>query len=203
MPSGLAALLSATLPVWMILLARFRGQESELTAKVLSGIALGFLGVAILVPYRASPGQGDLWSALAIIVCEIFWAIGAIFARGVKGHVPPVTFAAMQMVCGGALLWIVGLGIGEASHLHVASFTTRAVLSLAYLIVFGSLLTFTAYVWLLQVCSPALVSTHSYINPVVAIFLGWALAGEALTSRTLLGTAMVLGSVALVSLRRN
>jgi drug/metabolite transporter (DMT)-like permease len=86
---------------------------------------------------------------------------------------------------------------------HAASFTARSVLSLAYLIVFGSLITFTAYVWLLQVCSPALVSTHSYINPVVAIFCGWALGGEPLTARTLAGTAIVLASVALVSVRKS
>ena len=202
-PSGLAALLSATLPVWMILLARVRGQESELTVKVVAGIVLGFLGVAVLVPFRASAAQGDLWGALAIIVCEILWAVGAIFARGVKGNVPPATFAAMQMVSGGTMLWVVGLALGEASHLQASAFTARAVVSLAWLIVFGSLLTFTAYVWLLQVCSPALVSTHSYINPVVAIFLGWAMAGETLTTRTLLGTAVVLASVALVSLRRS
>ena len=199
-PSGLAALLSATLPIWMILLARALGQGSELTPKVLGGIALGFAGVAVLVPFHA---DGVPWTSLAIVVCEVFWAIGAIFSRGVKGVVPPVTFAAMQMVCGGVLLWVVGLCFGEVSQLHAASFTTRSVLSLGYLIVFGSLLTFTAYVWLLQVCSPAVVSTHSYINPVVAIFCGWALGGEALTSRTLIGTGIVLASVALVSVRKH
>jgi drug/metabolite transporter (DMT)-like permease len=202
-PSGLAALLSATLPVWMILLARARGQESEMTPKVLAGIGLGFLGVAVLVPFGAGVQGGVPWTSLAIIVCEIFWAIGAIFSRGVKGTVPPATFAAMQMLAGGTLLWIVGLAFGEASQLHVAAFTARSVLSLAYLIIFGSLLTFTAYVWLLQVCSPALVSTHSYINPVVAIFCGWALGGESITGRTLLGTAIVLSSVALISIRKS
>ena len=199
-PSGLAALLSATLPVWMILLARFRGQESEMNVRVWAGIALGFAGVAVLVPFR---GGADLWSSLAIIVCEIFWAVGAIFSRGVKGVVPPATFASMQMLCGGVLLWTLGLALGEGSQLNAAAFTTRSVLSLGYLIVFGSLVTFTAYVWLLQVCSPALVSTHSYINPVVAIVCGWALGGEAVTGRTLAGTAIVLASVALLSLRRN
>jgi drug/metabolite transporter (DMT)-like permease len=201
-PSGLAALLSATLPVWMILLARARGQESELTAQVWGGIALGFLGVALLVPWKASAQQGTPWAAWSIILCEIFWAIGAIFARGVKGRVPPATFAAMQMLAGGAMLWIVGLAFGEASGLRAEAFTARSAASLAYLIVFGSLLTYTAYVWLLQVSSPAVVSTHSYVNPVVAIFCGWALGGEAITPRTLLGTGVVLASVALLSVRR-
>uniref|UniRef100_Q02AY6 EamA domain-containing protein n=1 Tax=Solibacter usitatus (strain Ellin6076) TaxID=234267 RepID=Q02AY6_SOLUE len=202
-PSGLAALLSATLPVWMILLARMLGQGSELTLKVMGGITLGFLGVAVLVPFHSGARDGIPWTSLAIIVCEIFWAIGAIFSRGVKGTVPPATFAAMQMLCGGVLLWTLGLILGEGSQLHPESFTTRSVVSLAYLIVFGSLITFTAYVWLLQVCSPALVSTHSYINPVVAIFCGWALGGEPLTARTLAGTAIILASVALVSVRKS
>jgi drug/metabolite transporter (DMT)-like permease len=80
----------------------------------------------------------------------------------------------MQMVCGGTLLWAVGLALGEGSRIHAADFTTQSVLALAFLIVFGSLVTFSAYVWLLQVSSPAIVSTHSYVNPLVAVLLGWA-----------------------------
>jgi drug/metabolite transporter (DMT)-like permease len=201
-PSGLAALLAATLPIWMVLLARFHGQGSELSLKILSGIALGFSGVAVLFPFTFTGQQREGLGALAIIVSEILWAVGAIYARGVKHSESPATFAAMQMLCGGALLWAVGLGLGEASQLHAEAFTARSVLSLAFLIVFGSLLTFTAYSWLLQVSSPAVVSTHSYVNPLVAVFLGWALAGEAVTLRTLLGASIILASVALVSIRK-
>jgi len=200
-PSGLAALLAATLPMWMVLLARLWGQGSELTPKVLSGIALGFAGVAILIPL----GAGTPWeglSAMAIIASEVLWAVGAIYARGVKSPTPPSTFAAMQMLCGGAQLWVAGLAFGEGSNLHAAAFTARSVLSLAFLIVFGSLLAFTAYTWLLQHVSPAVVSTHSYVNPLAAVLLGWAAAGERVTSRTVLGTVIILASVALVSLRR-
>jgi drug/metabolite transporter (DMT)-like permease len=200
--SGLAALLSATLPIWMILLARAHGQGSELTGRVLSGIVLGLAGVAVLIPFRAAGHPLESWSALAIIACEMLWAAGAIYSRGIKTATSPATFAAMQMLAGGALLWVVGLGFGEASRLSAAAFDTRSVLSLGFLIVFASLVTFTAYTWLLQRYSPALVSTHSYINPVVAVYLGWALAGEPVTSRTLLGTAVILASVALLSVRR-
>ena len=200
--SGLAALLSATLPIWMVLLARFRGQGSELTPKVLSGIAIGFAGVALLVPLRFTGHQAEGWSALAIIFCEIFWAIGVIYSRGVKTKTPLATFAAMQMLCGGVLLWLTGLTFGEGAQLHASAFTLRSVLSLGFLIVFGSLVAFTAYTWLLQVSSPAIVSTHSYVNPVVAVFLGWAFAGEAVTARTLFATAIILASVALTSLGR-
>ncbi|MBZ5624642.1 MAG: EamA family transporter [Acidobacteriia bacterium] len=199
--SGLTALLSATLPVWMVLLARIRGQQSELTPKVLSGIALGFVGVAVLMPLGFMGRGWEEVSAIAILVAEIFWAVGAIHARGIKTTTPPSTFAAMQMLCGGALLWAVGLGFGEASRLHAEAFTMRSVLSLAFLILFGSLLTFTAYTWLLQTSSPALVSTHSYVNPLVAVFLGWALASERVTFGTLAGAGIILASVWLLSLR--
>jgi drug/metabolite transporter (DMT)-like permease len=201
--SGLAALVAATLPIWMVLLARARGQESELTPKVLSGIALGLAGVAILIPFRFGGGQREGLAALAILAGEILWAIGAIHGRAVKTASPVATFPAMQMVAGGALLWAAGLALGEGSELHAAAFTTRSALSLAFLIVFGSLAAFTAYAWLLQISSPAVVSTHSYVNPLVAVALGWALAGEPVTPRTLLGAAIVLASVALVSVRKN
>jgi drug/metabolite transporter (DMT)-like permease len=201
--SGLAALLSATLPISMVVLARVRGQERELTPRVLTGIALGLIGVAVLIPFKFSFDQRAQWmSAFAIILCEILWAVGAIYSRGVKTSTPATTFAAMQMICGGALLWLVGLGFGEAGSLTIHALTVKSLLSLAFLIFFGSLVTFTAYTWLLQVSSPAIVSTHSYVNPVVAVVLGWAFAGEQFSPRTLLGAAIVLGSVFLLSRKK-
>ena len=200
--SGLAALLSSTLPIWMVLLAHFRGPESELNARVLSGIGLGFAGVAILMPMDFRGPHAEGLRALAILGAEMLWAVGAIYARGVKSRTSASTFAAMQMLCGGVLLWTLGLALGEGAQLHAGAFTARAVLSLAFLIVFGSLVTFTAYTWLLQVSSPAVVSTHSYVNPLVAVLLGWALAGESVTWRTAAGTAVILVSVALMSVRR-
>ena len=200
--SGLAALLSSTLPIWMVLLAPLRGQESELNPRVLCGIALGFAGVAVLMPMDFSGPKPEGLRALAVLAAEILWAVGAIYSRGVKTRTSGSTFAAMQMVAGGLLLWSVGLSLGEGSRLSAAAFTPKAVLSLAFLIVFGSLLAFTAYVWLLQVSSPAIVSTHSYVNPLVAVLLGWALAAERISWRTWAGTAVILASVALVSLGR-
>jgi drug/metabolite transporter (DMT)-like permease len=200
--SGLAALLSSSLPVWMVLLAPLRGQESEMNPRVFSGIALGFAGVAVLIPMDFRGPHPEGLRALAVLAAEVLWAAGAIYARGVKTKTSGSRFAAMQMLCGGALLWITGLAAGEGAHVHAADFTLRAVLSLAFLIVFGSLVTFSAYVWLLQVSSPAIVSTHSYVNPLVAVLLGWALAGESITWRTALGTAVILASVALLSVRK-
>ncbi|MGZ4789904.1 MAG: EamA family transporter [Terriglobales bacterium] len=201
--SGLAALLSATLPISMVVLARVRGQERELTPRILSGIALGLIGVAVLIPFKFSADQRGEWiSALAIIVAEVFWAMGAIYSRGVKTSTPATTFAAMQMICGGALLWVVGIALGETGQLSWQAFTAKSGLSVAFLIIFGSLVTFTAYTWLLQVSSPAIVSTHSYVNPVVAVVLGWAMAGEQFSPRTLIGAPIVLGSVFLISRKK-
>jgi len=202
-PSGLAALLAATLPIWMVVLARMRGQEHELTPKVLAGIVLGLAGVAVLVPFSLHGQQRALFfSAMAIVVGEILWAIGAIYSRGVKTETSVMTFAAMQMFMGGIQLCLVGLVFGEGSRVHAADFTPLSVASLLFLIIFGSLVTFTAYTWLLKVSSPAVVSTHSYVNPVVAVFLGWTLANEKVTARTTIGTVIVLASVALTSLRK-
>lgn len=201
--SGLAALLSATLPIFMVVLARLRGQERELTPRILTGIALGLIGVAVLIPFKFTADQRADWvSALAIAVCEFMWAVGAIYSRGVKTTTPATTFAAMQMFCGGALLWLTGIAFGEAGHLSLRAFTLRSTLSLGFLIIFGSLLAFSVYTWLLKVSSPAIVSTHSYVNPVVAVVLGWAYAGEQFSPRTLIGAAIVLGSVFLISRKK-
>ena len=200
--SGLAALLSSTLPLWMVLLAPLYGQESELNPRVLSGIALGCAGVAILMPMDFTGHAPEGLRALAVIAAEMLWAVGALYGRGIKSRTPSSLFAAMQMLAGGIQLWVVGLLLGEGSDLHAGAFTFRSVGAVAFLIVFGSLLAFTAYVWLLQVSSPAIVSTHSYVNPVVAVLLGWALASEAVTWRTALGTGVILSGVALVSIRR-
>jgi len=202
-PSGLAALLAATLPIWMVVLARARGQEHELTPKVLAGIFLGLVGVAILVPFGIHGHQRAVFfSAMAIVVGEVLWAVGAIYSRGVKTKTSVMTFAAMQMFVGGIQLCLVGLIFGEGSRVHVSDFTPLSVFSLLFLILFGSLVTFTAYTWLLKVSSPAIVSTHSYVNPLVAVFLGWMLANEKVTARTIIGTVIILASVALTSLRK-
>jgi drug/metabolite transporter (DMT)-like permease len=199
-PSGLAALLAATLPIWMVILARARGQEHELTPKVLAGIFLGLAGVAILVPFGIHGHQRAVFlSAMAIVVGEVLWAVGAIYSRGVKTKTSVMTFAAMQMFVGGIQLSVVGLLFGEGSRVHTTDFTPLSVFSLLFLIIFGSLVTFTAYTWLLKVSSPAVVSTHSYVNPLVAVLLGWMLANEKVTTRTMMGAAIILASVALTS----
>ena len=136
---------------------------------------------------------------IAVVVSAILWAVGAIVGRSLPHRTPVAMFAGMQMMAGGALLLIVGGITGE--HFNAAEVGLRAWVSLAYMIVFGSILAFSAYQWLLQVSSAAKVAVHCYVNPIVAVFLGWMFAGEPVTARMLAGAGIVLASVALVNLK--
>ena len=201
-PSGLAALLCATLPLWTALLSRLDGSERKLGVRAWAGLLLGFAGVALLIGPSMVGQRLDLLAAGAVLSSALFWAVGTSYVQRVRMPASTVLSAAMQMVGGGATLLIAGLLGGETARVHFASVTARSVLSLAYLIVFGSIIAFTVYIWLLTVSSPSRISTYAYVNPVVAVLLGWAVAGEGLGVRTLAATAIILVGVALVSTRR-
>jgi drug/metabolite transporter (DMT)-like permease len=201
-PSGLAALLCATLPLWTVLLSRVDGSELILGVRAWVGLLLGFAGVALLIGPIALGQRLNLLAAGAVLSSALLWAVGTSYTRAVRMPASTVLSAAMQMVSGGAMLLISGLLAGEVSRVHVASISARSVLSLAYLTVFGSIIAFTVYTWLLTVSSPSRISTYAYVNPVVAVLLGWAVAGEGLGMRTLAATAIILGGVGLVSTRR-
>ncbi len=142
--------------------------------------------------------RGEMTGAAAALVGGIFWSIGAIYARGAaRSGVSSGMYAAMQMLSGGALLLIVGTSVGE--RVHVASVTPRSLLALAYMVVFGSVIAFSAYTWLMRVSTAARVGTHAYVNPIIAVWLGWALGGEVVTARMLLGAGIILASVLLVN----
>ena len=195
-PSGLAALLCATLPLWTVLLARVDGSERRLSGRAWGGLLLGFAGVALLIGPDALRQRLDLLSAGGVLTSALLWAVGTSYTRVAK--LP----AGMQMLSGGALLLLSGLLAGEGARIQVPSLTAKSVLALAYLIVFGSIIAFTVYMWLLTVSSPSRLSTYAYINPVVAVILGWLVAGEGLGLRTLAATAIILAGVAMVSTRR-
>jgi drug/metabolite transporter (DMT)-like permease len=165
-------------------------------------VFLGFAGVALLVGPDFLRQRLDLLAVAGSTGSSLLWAIGTSYARKAKFPSSTVVSAAMQMMSGGVLLLLTALLTGETSHLRVASITPRSLFALAYLIVFGSIVAFSVYVWLLTVSSPSRISTYAYVNPVVAVFLGWALAGEPLGIRTLVATAVILLGVALVSTRR-
>jgi drug/metabolite transporter (DMT)-like permease len=136
--------------------------------------------------------------AAALLLAALCWASGSLYSRHARLPKSVLTSTAMQMIGGGALLWLMGLAVGEGSRLDLAAVSARSLLSLAYLIIFGSLVGFSAYVWLLRATTPARVSTYAYVNPVVAVLLGWLLAGEAVTPRIALATVAIVGSVALI-----
>ena len=202
-PSGLAALLSATLPLWVVLLARFKGRDRHLGWRAVLGLIVGFAGVAILIGPDGlhSNSQVSLLGAAAVLFGAFMWGLGTIYAQDAKLPSSSMLSAAMQMATGGISLCCAGLLTGEATRLHLATVTAKSALSLAYLIVFGSIIAFTAFTWLNTASSPTRVSTFAYVNPLVAVLLGWALADEAIGVRTVIATAVILASVALLNRR--
>ncbi len=199
--SGLAALLVTTMPFWMVLIAWRMPGETAPSWKAVAGMALGFAGVCILV----APGGGgamhvDPLGAIAVTISAISWAAGSLLSRKVPLPATPILSTSLQMLTGGAVLMAVAAATGEPARLDPAKISTHSLLALAYLIVFGAIVAYTAFVWLIRNAPPALASTYSYVNPLVAVFLGWALGGEALSSRIVLAAGVIVAGVALVTL---
>jgi len=199
-PSGLASMLVADEPLWVVLLQWMFFGALRPTAKEMFGIGLGFAGVVFLVVPADLLGAApvDLTGAAVLIGGSISWAFGALFSRSARLPSSTLLSTAMQMLTGGTLLLLFAAVTGEWARLDVGNISFRSLAALAYLIVFAGIITFTAFIWLLRVVSPAMVATHSYVNPVVAVFLGWLLAAEPVTGRTLLASAIIVGSVALI-----
>jgi drug/metabolite transporter (DMT)-like permease len=200
-PSGIAALLVAVQPMFIVMLARASGTETKFSARSIVGLMLGFVGVAVLfapdVLHHA--GELNLAGAVAVLAGTFLWAVGTIWMRNATMPASPAQSSAMQMLAGGASLAIVSGLAGEATHFHLGAVTARSWLALAYLCIFGSLVAFTAYTWLHMVEKPSRVSTYAYVNPIVAVLIGWALAGEPLTSFTVAALVIILAGVALVN----
>jgi drug/metabolite transporter (DMT)-like permease len=199
-PSGVTALLVATVPVWMVLLDWLRPGGVRPRAGVFAGLALGLVGLAMLVGRGAMGGDGaDPIGAAVLVLGSILWATGSLYV-GRNPRPPSALIAnAVQMLAGGAALLVVGTIAGELGRLDLGAASTRSLLSLLYLIIAGSLIGFTAYTYLLQVSTPAKVSTYAYVNPVVAVFLGWAFAGEEITALRLIAAAVILSGVAIIT----
>lgn len=203
--SSLAALLVATEPLWIVLLSWLVQGGSRPNGKVWLGLALGFAGVWLLVsggtPASASEGGTNILGACVVIGAAFAWAVGSVYSLRASLPRSPLLSSGMQMLAGGALLLLLGMMTGELARLNLNSVSTRSILAFLYLTVFGSIVAFTAYSWLLRNASPARVSTYAYVNPVVAVLLGWALAGEAMTTSALLAAGIIVASVALITSR--
>jgi drug/metabolite transporter (DMT)-like permease len=202
-PSGAAALIVTVGPLWMVLVDwLFFGGERP-GGRVVFGILLGFSGVALLIGPENLAGAGriDLLGAGAILLGTVTWSFGSLYSRG--SHLPasPILAIGMEMLAGGAVLLLVALAFGEIARFEIAQTSARSLLATGYLAVFGSIVALSAYLWLLKVDSPARVITHAYVNPVVAVFLGWALADEPLNTRTLVATAVIIAGVLVITRR--
>jgi drug/metabolite transporter (DMT)-like permease len=195
--SGLAALLIATEPMFILVLAWSMGQQriSRLSAL---GLGLGVLGVAMLTGVELTVKGSSLVALLAVLLGSFAWSAGVVISPKVKLPSDALGRTALPTICGAVMLLAAAGLTGEFHATHWASISMKSILGLAYLIVFGSVIAFTAYTWLLQRCPPALVATHTYANPVVAVFLGWLLASEPLTPRVVLASVAILGAIILI-----
>jgi drug/metabolite transporter (DMT)-like permease len=204
-PSGLAALLLSVIPLWMVLMGSREHKGVKLGPRVLVGLFLGLAGIALLVGPSDLLGHGrvDPLGAVILLVGSLSWAGGSLYSR--RAHLPKSTLlaASMEMLAGGLLLLVAGLAVGEASAFHLARVSLRSAMAVVYLVTFGSLVAFSSYNWLLTHNTPARVSTYAYVNPVVAVFLGWIIAAEPATLRTVLATAVIVSAVALIISHRH
>jgi drug/metabolite transporter (DMT)-like permease len=165
---------------------------------VVAGLVLGLAGLALLIAPGKLAGRVDPIGAGVLLLGSFSWAFGSLQSRVAKLPKSGFLAAAMEMIAGGFWLLAFGLATGQGANLTLAAVSAKSLLSLAYLIVFGSLVGFTAYMWLLEATTPARVSTYAYVNPVVAVLLGWAFANEPMTLRTLVAAAVIVGAVALI-----
>lgn len=204
-PSGLTALLVSILPFWLVIIEWIRPPRRRPSSLVLAGLVLGFIGVIVLIGPGNIGGHGDIRpiGALVLILGSLSWAIGSFWSRDASLPESGLLTTGMEMLGGGALLLIVGAFSGEFSELDIGHVSKASAIGLLYLITFGSLIGFTSYIWLLDKVSPARLGTYAYVNPVVAVLLGWAIAGEKLSIRTAVAAAIVICAVALITSARS
>jgi len=204
-PSGIAALLVAGTPCWMVLLDWLWQGAPRPGARTATGLLLGFGGIALLVGPSAFSSHDSIHvpGAMVLLVGSLAWAVGSIYSRQAPRPRGALLFTGMQMLMGGSLLMIAGTVTGEWSRVDPAGVSLRSVLAFAYLIVFGAIIGYSAYVWLLRASTPARVSTYAYVNPVVAVLLGWALVGETFSPRMAIAAAIIVAGVALITLEEH
>jgi drug/metabolite transporter (DMT)-like permease len=194
-PSGIAALLVATEPFWIALLMP-PARGSRFSWQMAAGLAAGLIGVALLVPRdMLTAGAAEMWGSTAILIGTMSWALGIRYSATAPLPRDPFVRAGTTLLCGAALLLPASLLTGEMARVDLQAVSGRSLASLAYLIVFGSVVAFSAYFWLLERRSATLVATHTYVNPVIAVLLGWMLAGELLTPQIAWATTLILVAV--------
>lgn len=200
LPSAITSLIVATTPFWIVSFEWIRPGGTRPTTRTFLGLAIGFVGL-LLLKWTAG-AQMALVPALVVLFGTLCWSTGSILSRSIPLPSSGLMAAGIEQVAGGVLLLAVGLSVGEAGAFDPSAVSTRSALAFLYLLTVGSLVAFTAYIWLLQVSSPAKVSTYAYVNPIVAVFLGWGLGGELLVTRDLLAAGVIVSAVAIITLDR-
>ena len=193
-PSGMAAVLVAATPIWMAVFDAILTRRRP-SGLVIGGLVAGIIGVAILLAPVEGFGEIDPLGVGLCVVAEIAWASGSIYARYAPRPRSGLLLTGMEMVAGGAALLLAGTLLGEVGRTDVAAFSLRSLLAVGYLIVFGSIVAFTAYTWLLAKVSVSVVGTYAYVNPIIAVALGAVLLSEPITPRMLVATVIILGAV--------
>ncbi len=201
-PSGLTALMVGSGPFWFQLLGWLWLKGPRPGPLAIGGLVIGFIGLIILIgPGRISgvAGHVPLVPGLVVVAASFAWSVGSIYSKTLHSQASPVMMSALQMLVGFVLLTTAGFVSGEHQGFDVAAVTLDSWLALLYLVVFGSLVGFSAYIYVLRHATPAVASTYAYVNPVVAVFIGWAVAGEVVTGRSLIAACLIIGAVVLVS----
>ena len=204
-PSGIAALLVAIVPLWMVLLDWLRPGGTRPRAAVFAGVTLGLVGLAVLVgPDALKTGSSaDALGALVLVLASLSWAAGSLYTKFAPRAASTTIGTGTQMLAGGLTLLVAAIVAGEPARLDLAHASTSSLVAFAYLLTFGSLIGFTAYVYLLAHTTAAKAATYAYVNPVVAVLLGWAIGHEPVTMRTMLAAAVILGGVAIITITRD
>lgn len=205
-PSGLAALILAIIPIWMVLLEWIFVTRKRPSLATISGICMGVLGVGLLSGVdrsilldNAREGSTVFFYAAMLMLAGFSWASGSLHSRTIRSSASLLKLVSIQMLAGGLFLLLLAALLGEWREFSLTDLSLRSILSLVYLIIFGSVLTYSAYNWLLRQTSPAKVGTYAFFNPLVAVALGWLLADEPITARLLLGAVCILTAVVIVN----
>jgi drug/metabolite transporter (DMT)-like permease len=202
--SGVVALIVAIVPLWMVVFDWIRPGGTRPNGIVFIGLALGLVGLALLIGpdlwTRSGNSRIDVRAAIVPVFGSMLWALGSIYSRYAARHSSSQMATGMQMLGGGVAFLVASTVTGEPRHFTLAAVATSSLIGFLYLVTFGSLLGFTAYIYLLRATTPAKAATYAYVNPVVAVMLGWAVADEPLTLRMLVAAAIILSAVALITL---
>jgi drug/metabolite transporter (DMT)-like permease len=201
-PSGITALILGASPLIVITFDWLRPGGSRPHTGLVCGVAVGIAGIALLVgpgaiPANSRPPVADL---VALFLASVSWWVGSFYSKHLKSRTPLMLASSMQMLTGSGCMLLTGLALGEGRAFHVESVSTVSWAAFAYLVVAGSIVAFPVYIWLLEHSTPAKVSTYAYVNPVVAIILGWLILGEPMNLRIVLAAAVIIGAVAIITI---